>query len=125
MKHSYKTLLVISLTTLLLGCGRELEEGEVIGKRYEPARNFVMLIPVVTSCGKSCTNTMMIPYLVHDDEDYILTVRGTDTDGEVITESWYVDKTTYESVEEGRREVYTQVNASRDDQHERISKAES
>lgn len=113
------------ITLLISGCGRQLDEGEVIGKRYEPEHTYVMMIPIVISCGNNCVSTVMMPYLVRDDEDYILIVQGYNDDDELITENWYVDKKAYEKATTGRREVFTNVNASRDDDHEKLGKADT
>lgn len=114
-------LLILTFTA----CSNQLSEGEIISKRYEPERTFVMLVPMIYSCGNNCTSTMMIPYWVHDDEDYVITVSGYDKSGHQLTEEWFVDKQTYEAAETGRRNVFSSSYASRDDQHKKLRKAES
>ena len=118
-----KNIILICLVVMIAGCGRELTEGEVVGKYYEPDRTFVMLMPMAISCGQSCISTMMIPYIMYDDEDYVLIISGRDRNGNLITEEWYVDKDTYEKAETGRREVFESSGASRDDDHEKVSRA--
>lgn len=112
------------VVALCVGCSRQLTEGEIVGKRYEPESTFVMMIPIAMSCGNNCTTTMFFPYLVHDDEDYILTVSGSDADGDLITEDWYVDRETYDRAETGRRHVYDDSHASRDDEHEKLGRVD-
>lgn len=126
MKRSVMSPAAIAamLTVLLSGCGRELTEGEIIDKRHEPESTFVMLIPMAMSCGKNCTTTIFIPYVVHDDEDWILVVRGIDKDGEELTEDWYVSEKEYESAPVGRKEVYDDRVASRNDEHEKLRRAD-
>jgi hypothetical protein len=112
------------LTVLLSGCGRELTEGEIIDKRHEPESTFVMLIPMVVSCGKTCTTTILIPYVVHDDEDWVLVIRGRDKDGDELTEDWYVSEKEYEAAPVGRKKVYDDRVVSRNDEHEKLRKAD-
>ncbi len=95
-----RCLTVAFCALLAAGCGRQLTQGEIVAKRYEPAEDVMMFIPMAISCGKDCTTTMMIPYLVHYDESFVLTVKGKPPhEKEEITEDWYVDKAEYERAE--------------------------
>jgi hypothetical protein len=120
MKSSF---VILAFMVLLYGCGQQLTEGEIIDKRHEPANDVLMFIPVAMSCGKNCTTTMLIPYWVHDDEDWVLSVKGQTKDGDTITEDWYVTEQEYSAAPIGRRESFNENTASKDDEHVKIRKA--
>jgi hypothetical protein len=70
----------------LTSCKQVVHEGKVIGKEYEPTRTYVLTSPMMV--GKM---TMLIPYVVTDNEDFILDVKyfnGKDS----VVEAVYVDK---------------------------------
>jgi len=86
--------ILILLFILLIGCN-EIDKGIVVGKRYEPTQTYTTIIPLVISTGKSVT-TIMIPYVITDNEDYILKVK----DNEIVREV-YVSKQCYEKLDTG------------------------
>jgi len=118
-------VLAVAFSALLAGCGRQLTEGEIVSKHHEPAQDIMMFIPIAMSCGQNCTTTMMIPYWVHDDEDWILTVTGQDEKGRTLTEDWYVTEQEYNAAPVGRHEVFDGKTASKSDEHEKLRKADS
>ena len=90
---------------ILLGCNH-LEEGTVVNKHYEPMEKNLIIMPLVTSNGKT-TTTIMMPYLVTDNEDYVLHIKGIHK-GEEVTEKVYTSKGCYESMKNGDKWVKTQ-----------------
>lgn len=96
-KLSYVFYLV--LVSVLFASCNHLEEGEVIGKHYEPTTQDMMIMPMIISTGKT-TTTIMIPYFVTDYEDYVLHVKGIHKGKEVV-EQVYVTKECYNSIQNG------------------------
>ena len=90
-----KLITIISLIFLFFGCKKSINDGHVILKRHEPARTFVMLIPVST--GKTI---MMIPYIYFDDEDFIIKIEKT-IDGEKKTNNIYLTESEYNKISIG------------------------
>lgn len=89
---STRTKHFLIFTLLLYSCNR-LESGEVLNKEYEPATTFVMFMPMVID---DKGNTIMIPYIIYDNEDYKLTVRGQ-YEGKTRFETVYVTEACYKS----------------------------
>jgi len=92
------TLYAVLACVFLVGCNH-LNEGTVVGKHYEPMQQNMMLMPMVMSNGKT-TTTMMIPYFVTDNEDYVLHIKGT-YKGEEVIEQVYTSKECYEKMQNG------------------------
>lgn len=88
-----KYLLIISIL-FLAGCANKLKEGYVIEKWHEPRTEYMMLMPMVISDGKSVT-TIYTPYWIVDNEDWVVKIRGK-YKGKVIEESVYVGEKQYE-----------------------------
>jgi len=85
--------LLIGLTLFsIYGCRHKIDEGYVVGKEYEPYRAWVFFMPM--RFGKTTT---LIPMIMHDNEDFIITVRG-DYEGEPKVEHFYIDKEQYYSL---------------------------
>lgn len=86
-------MLLILVLFVLIGCSPPtLHDTFVQGKTYEPAVTFISVMPIMV--GKSM---MMIPYVIHDDEDFVLTVIGYTEDGDRKGRRLYVDKETFDS----------------------------
>jgi hypothetical protein len=83
-----KTIILLIIISLLMACNH-LKQGKIVNKHYEPTRTYTMLMPTVI--GKT---TILIPYIMHDDEDWVLTVEGV-YDGEMRTENVYVSPQCY------------------------------
>lgn len=86
-------LTLILLPLLFIGCN-ELEQGDVVAKRFEPQRQYMAFFPLIISNGKS-TSVIMIPYMVTDYEDWVVTITGI-ADGDTLTEEVYVSREKYE-----------------------------
>lgn len=74
---------LIIAAILFLGCG-SMKKGTVIGKKFEPYNEYIIMQPVYTTqCTtgangySSCQQVLvgMFPHIVEDDEDYILRLR--------------------------------------------------
>lgn len=92
------TLYTLLGCVILLGCNH-LEEGTVVNKHYEPMEKDLVVMPLIMSNGET-TTTMMIPYLVTDNEDYVLHIKGI-YKGEEIIEQVYTSKECYENMQNG------------------------
>jgi hypothetical protein len=74
-------MLVVASVTTLVACGTEtLDHGTVVDKTHREA--YDDFIPIYTSCGNNCM--MMIPTLVHHDEEWALYLRDGDKTGEAL-----------------------------------------
>lgn len=107
----------------LFSCGRELDSGEIIEKVYEPAYQYVQFIPMAISCGNNCTTTMQIPYVVYIDESWAFIVKGENKENKQITEKWYVDKNTYDSIDVGLKRKFESLNARLEPNSNRVEKS--
>lgn len=87
------------LACVLLASCNHLEEGEVIGRHYEPTTQNMMILPMTISTGKT-VSVIMIPYFVTDYEDYVLHIKGIHK-GEEVTEEVYVTKECYNRLQNG------------------------
>lgn len=98
-------VLVIAIAILLSACSRKITQGEVIDKSYTPAHSEIMLIPVVTTNGKT-TTTRVIPYMYFYNDRWDITIRGRSKEGEVETATYRVTRDVYDAVEIGAEFVY-------------------
>lgn len=89
-----KTIIFIMVAMVMLSCNH-LEKGTVLKKEYEPKRSYVSFIPMII--GKVTT---LIPYVITDNEDFVLTVEG-EYNGEIVHENVYVTKKCYEQMQAG------------------------
>ena len=85
----------------LYGCtGSRIAMGEVYNKQHEPEEDCVVMIPIVSSNGKTSITTM-IPTVVHDDEDWILCIRKWNEEEQRFdTNRLFVTRELYEQVGE-------------------------
>lgn len=93
------------ICVILTGCNR-LEEGVVVDKHYEPTEQIVTILPLVMSTGTSVT-TIMMPYTMIDNEDYVLHIKGV-YKGKEVVEQVYTSKECYEQMRVGDRWTKTQ-----------------
>lgn len=100
MRKIAAILLAVFLLVLLVGCSPRITSGEVIAKEYTPARTTLRLVPVVTSNGKTTTTTM-IPVYHHYPDSWKVTISGPDESGELVQETFLVEKAVYDSVSIG------------------------
>ena len=116
-----KTLTRYALYTLLVcviltGCNH-LEEGTVVNKHYEPMEQNLIVMPLIISNGKT-TTTMMIPYFITDNEDYVLHIKGI-YKGEEVIEQVYTSKEYYEQMQNGDRWKKTQYCSFSDNNNQK------
>ena len=84
---------------LLAGCSPvPLMDTKVLDKQYEPATQFVAVMPMVIG-----NTTIMIPYTIYDDEDYVLNVMGYTKENDRKCRRIYVSKEQYDAVRIGDR----------------------
>lgn len=108
MRRDVAALAVVA--ALATSCGAtQLKEGDVTGKHYEPARQTIVIIPIVTSCGKYGCTYIFIPYVVYRPERWVLELRACapdkNGDEKCRTGVAYVDSTVYENTEIGSHYV--------------------
>lgn len=108
-----KTTLSILAIILLASCNH-LEKGTVLKKHYEPEHSYVSFIPIMT--GKT---TILVPYIVTDNEDYVLTIEGF-YNKEVVHETVYVSKQCYESLNSGDLWVKDQYCSFTDNNNSKV-----
>ena len=104
----------------IAACTKGPTAGVVEAKRYEPPSNFIMLMPIVISNGKT-TSTIFIPYVFYDDEDFVVTIGGPNSKGEYDTKRYYVDKATYNELSVG--DYFEASSHDDEDNHVKLRKA--
>ena len=108
-------IIVLFLLFAIVACNH-LEKGEVISKRHEPENTFVMIMPI--RVGKT---TMMIPYIIHDNEDWVITVKGK-YEGDDETDEVYVFESCFNSLKNGDTWVKSQGCSYSDNNNEKTRK---
>lgn len=88
-------------TVFLFTSCQKMKYGNVVEKWYEPESHYMMLMPMTISTGKS-TTTIMIPYYIHDNEDWCIKVTGIGVKGDTITRTYYVDKIAFDTLSVGK-----------------------
>ena len=101
------------LGVLCLASCNKLEEGDVVEKWYEPARTYVAVMPMTILTGKS-TTTIMVPYVVTDNEDWCVKIKGK-YKGEERVEIVYISQKQYECVRTGSHLKLTDDCSTSDD----------
>ena len=94
-----KRILLIASTLAFLSCDPPLTTGRVITKMYEEKRVYTHNMPSTIMSGKVMT-TIMIPYIITDNEDFILVVEGMREGKHVIT-NVYVSESCFKSYNTG------------------------
>ena len=86
---------VFACLFMLLACGHDIHEGQVIEKYHEPSRIYTYTSMVMI--GKT-----MIPqvHTVYDDEDWIIVVKGV-KDTDTIIESFYINESNWKCLSVG------------------------
>ena len=99
MKKVFSILVILGFLLSLGGCSDEITEGEVCDKEYKEEYTAVMMLPPVTSNGKT-SSTRLIPYFVHYPDRYIIYIKAYQ-DEEWKTEDFYVSKAVYDATDIG------------------------
>jgi hypothetical protein len=81
-----RLLLVLLIISGAASCGHKIHSGVVTGHWYEPERDYTYIM--FTHVGKT---TIPIIYHVHDDEDFVIKVKGT-YKGRDRSETFYLNK---------------------------------
>lgn len=94
--RSRKALVLLVLIAFfgLLGCNQQLQEGRVIQKQHEAAREWVQLMMIPMSTGKTTTVTP-VPVYHQDDEDFWVELEYCEENGTCQTERVYVSEERY------------------------------
>lgn len=125
MLNKIKLFFVLFIVISCSACTPQLEKGTIVNKSYEPENTFISLMPIMIGCGKNCFTTMMIPYSVYDDEDFILTVKGVTDEGKEITELWYVNEKIFNNSEMFQEISFSNSNADKDDELKKLKEIKS
>lgn len=80
---------------------QKLKYGNVVERWHEPENSYMIFMPITTSNGKTTTTTM-VPYYVHDSEDWCIKVTGIGTKGDTITRKYYVSQAAYDTLTIGK-----------------------
>ena len=115
-----KIILAMTLCAALAGCFKPepLFPGRVTEKVYEPASTWVQMLPIFT--GKT---TIFIPYVHHDDEDFVLNVLGQRPDGSMKMQRIYVTRADWERFKVGDRFGMSRPRAVAEDRHRKVRKS--
>jgi hypothetical protein len=92
-----KQLTILLLLLITYSCKPPITEGIIIDKYYEPNHTYITVLPIVTTNGKT-TSTIMIPYVIYDNEDYCVKVRGINIDNDTIINTLYLSKSQYDTL---------------------------
>lgn len=92
----------------IYGCDKKINEGTVIEKWYEGASTDIVMMPQVTSIGKT-TVTTMVATRVYDDEDFCITLMGLTSKGDTIKKRVELNERKWNSVEVGDY-IYLEVH---------------
>jgi hypothetical protein len=98
-KRDFLHFLLFSLF-LLTSC-QKMKCGNVVEKWHEPERIYIKFMPLTISNGKFITTTM-VPYRIHDNEDWCVKVTSIDVNGDTITKKYYVDEIAYDTLPVGK-----------------------
>jgi len=92
-------LVIIFLLAILISC-QGLKYGNVVEKWHEPATQHTKMMPMVIPTGKT-TCVVFMPYIVYDNEDWCIRVKGIGTKGDSLTQKFYVSKAAYDTLNVG------------------------
>jgi hypothetical protein len=106
--------IIILFSVLCLPSCNKLKEGDVVAKWYEPKTTRISLMPMITSSG----STIMIPYLMTDNEDYVVKIKAIYKDEERI-ETIYVSQKQYECLSVGSHFKLTEDCSTSDDNNQK------
>lgn len=99
-KWLHNVLYLVLALVICVGCNN-ITEGEIIEKWYEPEHNYVTIMPVTISNGKT-TTTMMIPYYIYDGEDYCIKIKGINKKGKEKIKTIYVRGEHWQKLDKGQ-----------------------
>lgn len=104
-KMLISAVLIAILVCSLVGCSPKITSGEVIGKQFTPEHTTLQFVPLVMSNGKTTTTTM-IPVYYHYSDRWEITISGLNEDGELVKETFRVEKAVYDAVSIGAEFEY-------------------
>ena len=95
-----KIFLLVLVLISLISCQKQ-KYGTITEKWHEPARTYVMLMPMTISSGKTFT-TILIPYVIYDNEDWCIKVNRVTEKGDTISRDYYVSPGAYDTLNVGK-----------------------
>lgn len=85
-------------TLLIFFCSCQKQKyGTVTEKWHEPERTYVTFFPMTMSSGKTF-RTIMVPFIVHDNEDWCIKVKGVTRKGNTTWRQYYVSSEAYDTL---------------------------
>lgn len=75
MKRQKVFFLIVILSVILCGCGNKIEKGVVYDKEFVPAYTETVLIPIVSTNGKTTTTTL-IPVTNSISEKWYISIQS-------------------------------------------------
>lgn len=91
MKTRHVNYIGLALVVISSSCST-VKEGVITAKRHEQADSRV---------GAIYTGKMVIPTIIHDDEDWVITIEGMNKRGDIKSKSYYVPQFLYDTVSIG------------------------
>lgn len=91
MKIKHVNNIGLALLVIFTSCST-VREGIVTAKRHEEADSRV---------GAIFTGKMVIPTVIYDDEDWVITIDGINRKGDMKSKSYYVTQCLYDTVSIG------------------------
>ena len=74
-----------------------MKYGNITEKWYEPKTTYTMFMPL--SMNKTI---MLVPYLIHDNEDWCIKVKGIGEEGDTVVRTYYVTEQAYDTLNVGK-----------------------
>ena len=68
---------------------------------HEPESTDLVMMPMIMSNGRGGTTTTMMPYWIHDDEDWVVVIENADDSGKLVRRTLYVTEDTFAELEPG------------------------
>lgn len=96
-----RILISASIIIIALSSCQKMKYGNVVERWHEPPRTYIQLMPMVICSGKTST-TVLIPYEMHDNEDWCIKVTGIGVKGDTITRTYYLTPESYDTMFVGK-----------------------
>jgi hypothetical protein len=96
-----KIIAFIIICFLVLGCGDQIEKGNIINKEFIPAHSYMTMQPIINSNGE-ITSITYIPITHFISDRYIITIEGYNKNDKKVQQQLYVNKNIYDSYSIGQ-----------------------
>lgn len=112
-------------TAITFSSCKEIEEGNIVKKIFEPENNYIYLMPVIHrgfNNGSPYNYFMYIPMWMHDDADYMVTIQNVNNKGKLVERTIYISKERFDTLKTGDY-FCVDGNCYTEDVDEKIGKA--